>query len=72
MDDIRIGSKINLYWKHNEVVEGEIFDIFFERYLFDYKTKVKVKFYVKSYGCWVCETYYINDFFEAMKKVMRS
>lgn len=68
-NDIKIGSTVQLlYWKHNEVVEGEVIDIFFERYLFDYKTRVKVKFYVKSFDCWVLETYYVNDFFEAMNK----
>ena len=71
--DIKIGSKVKLlYWRHNEVVEGEVVEIFFERYLFDYKTIVKVEFYVKSFDCWVIETYYINDFFEAIKKAQET
>lgn len=69
MNDLRIGSKVKLlYWRHNEVTEGEIVGIFFERYLFDYKTRVEVKFYVKSFDCWVIEKYNVNDFFDAINK----
>ena len=68
-NDIKIGSTVKLFhWRTSEVCEGEVSNIFFERYLFDYKTRVQVEFYVKSYDCWVLETYYVNDFFEAINK----
>lgn len=72
MGDIKLGSKVKLlYWRHKEVVEGEVVDIYLERYLFDYKTLLKVEFFVPSFDCWVIETYYINDFIEAMKNAMK-
>ena len=72
-NDIKIGSKVKLlYWRNNELVDGEVVEILLERYLFDYKTIVKVEFYVKSFGCWVIESYYINDFIEAMKKAQEA
>lgn len=68
-NDIKIGSTVQLlYWKDKKVHDFVVTDIFFERYLFDYKTVVKAKYYSKRSDCWFIETYYVNDFFDAMKK----
>ena len=67
-NDIKIGSTVKLlYWKDNKVHDFVIIDIFFERYLSDYKTIVKARYYSDK-DCSFVETYYINDFFEAMNK----
>lgn len=67
--DIRIGSTVQLlYWRDKEVHDFVVTDIFFERYLTDYKTIVKAKYRSKHFDRWFVETYYVNDFFEAMKK----
>ena len=68
-NDIKIGSTVQLlYWQDKKVHDFVITDIFFERYLFDWKTRVKAKYYSERAECWFIETYYINDFFDAMKK----
>ena len=68
-NDIKIGSTVQLlYWKDKEVHDFVVTDIFFERYLFDHKTVVKAKYYSEKSDFWFVETYYINDFFEAMNK----
>lgn len=67
--DIKIGSTVQLlYWKDKKVHDFVVTDIFFERYLFDYKTIVEAKYYSEKSDIWWVETYYINDFFDAMKK----
>ena len=69
MTDIKIGNTVQLlYWKDKKVHDFVITDIFFERYLFDYKTIVKAKYYSQKADCWFIETYFVNDFFEAMNK----
>ena len=68
-NDIKIGSTVKLlYWKDKEVHDFVITDIFFERYLFDYKTVVRAKYYSEKSDFWFVETYYINDFFDALMK----
>lgn len=68
-NDIKIGSTVQLlYWKDKKVHDFVITDIFFERYLFDYKTIVKAKYYSEKSEFWFEETYYINDFFDALHK----
>jgi hypothetical protein len=67
--DIKIGSTVQLlYWKDNEVHDFVITDIFFERYLFDWKTVIKAKYYSQKSDFWFIEIYYINDFFESLLK----
>ena len=66
--DISIGSTVKLlWWRFNEIREGVIKDIFFEKYLTGYKTVVKVEFYMEKSNYWCLETYYVNDFFDAIK-----
>ena len=68
-NDIKIGSTVKLlYWKDKEVHDFVITDIFFELYLFDYKTVVRAKYYSEKSDFWFVETYYINDFFDALMK----
>lgn len=68
-NDIKIGSTVQLlYWKDKEIHDFVITDIFFERYLFDWKTVVKAKYYSQKSDFWFVETYYINDFFESLLK----
>jgi len=68
-NDIKIGSTVKLlYWKDKEVHDFVITDIFFERYLFDWKTVVRAKYYSEKSDFWFVETYYINDFFESLLK----
>ena len=68
-NDIKIGSTVKLlYWKDKKVHDFVITDIFFERYLCDYKTVVKAKYYSQKSDFWWVETYYINDFFDALMK----
>ena len=68
-DDIKIGSTIQLlYWRDKKVHDFIVTDIFFERYITDYKTVVKAKYYSKNSDCWFTETYFISSFFEAMNK----
>lgn len=68
-NDIKIGSTVQLlYWKDKKVHDFVITDIFFERYLFDYKTIVEAKYYSEKSEIWFIETYYINDFFDALRK----
>jgi len=70
-NDIKIGSTVQLlYWRDKEVHDFVVTDIFFERYLTDYKTVVKVKYYSDKSDCWFIETYFVNDFFEAMNKAL--
>lgn len=68
-NDIKIGSTVRLlYWKDKKIHDFVVTDIFFERYLTDYKTIVKAKYYSEHSDCWYIETYYVNDFFKAMNK----
>ena len=69
MSNIKIGSSVQLlYWKDKKVPDFVIIDIFIEQYLFDYKTVVKAKYYSQKSDFWFTETYFVNDFFEAMNK----
>jgi len=68
-NDIKIGSTVKLfYWRDKKVHDFVVRDIFFERYLTDYKTVVKAKYYSEKADCSFVETYFVNDFFDAMKK----
>lgn len=68
-NDIKIGSTVQLlYWKDKKVYDFVVRDIFFERYLTDYKTVVKAKYYSEKGNCSFVETYYVNDFFDALRK----
>lgn len=68
-NDIKIGSTVKLfYWRDKEVHDFVVRDIYFERYLTDYKTIVKAKYYSEKADCSFVETYFVNDFFEAMNK----
>ena len=70
IDDIKIGSVVKLlYWKDKKVHDFTVSDIYFERYISDFKTIVKAKYYSEETECWHIETFFSNDFFEAWKKV---
>lgn len=69
MDEIRIGSIVNLWhWRSNTVKEFEVTDIFFERYISGFKTIVKAKYYSPKCECWFEETFFDNDFFKYAEK----
>ena len=68
-NDIKIGSTVQLlYLKDKKVRDFVITDIFFEKYISGFKTIVKAKYYSQKCECWFEETYYINDFFDALRK----
>ena len=47
MNEIKVGSVVKLlYWKDKKVHDFTVTDIHFERYISDYKTIVKAKYYV--------------------------
>ena len=69
MKDIKIGSVVKLlYGQDKKVHEFTITDIYFERYISDYKTIVKAKYYSEKGECWHSDTFFSNDFFKAMKE----
>ena len=72
MNEIKIGSIVKLlYWKDKEVHDFTITDIYFERYISDFKTVVKAKYYSEKSDCYFIETYFSNDFFRAMADATR-
>ena len=69
MNEIKVGSVVKLlYWCDKKVHDFTVTDIYFERYISDYKTIVKAKYYSEEAGCWFSETFFSNDFIKAMEE----
>lgn len=68
MNEIKVGSVVKLlYWKDKKVHDFTVTDIHFERYISDYKTIVKAKYYCEEAKCWFIETFFSNDFCQAIE-----
>ena len=68
MNEIKVGSVVKLlYWSDKKVHDFTITDIYFERYISDFKTIVKAKYYSEAAECWYSETFFASEFFELMK-----
>ena len=68
MNEIKVGSVVKLlYWQDRKVHDFTVTDIYIERYISNYKTIVKAKYYSEDADCWYSETFFANDFIKAMK-----
>lgn len=69
MDVIKAGSVVRLlYWKDQKVYNFLVNDIYLEPYINGFKTIIKAAYYSDKSGCFVLETFFANDFFQAMSK----
>ena len=70
MNEIKIGSVVKLlYWQDRKVHDFTITDIYFERYISNFKTIVKAKYYEEDDEYWHSDTFFSNDFIKAMEAV---